>query len=454
MEPPDRWHTIDGLFAEALDRPPEERAAFLQKRCGRDHALRHKVEALLKASSGGATLLDAPLDDGALWKAFVAAEHPPRTSSLIGKQVGAYRLVQEIGHGGMSTVYLAERADGQFDQQVAIKILWGAAGRASHIERFLSERRILASLQHPHIATLHDGGITEDGRPYFVMEYVEGRPIDRYCDEECLSIKERLELFATVGEAVQYAHQNLVVHRDLKPSNILVKKGSEKGKRKSSPMLLDFGIAKLLTDVSGEKTPVTRTGERWMTPEYASPEQVTGETFTTASDVYQFGLVLYKLLAGEHPYRIGGRSAAEAERMICETIPARPSTAVKREQATACNMTPERIRQTLRGDLDTIVLKALRKEPAQRYTSAEALVKDVRRYLDGLPVKARPATFSYRARKFAGRHRWSVALTALVLLSLLTGLAGTTWQARRAAPEAYTGDAAGPLRRGAPPDSQ
>ncbi len=442
MRNPDRWYTIDRLFDEALDHAPGERAAFLRTRCGDDQALRRAVEALLNASAASGTLLDTPLEARALWQAFATEEAPALAPSLAGQRIGAYHLIEQIGRGGMGAVYRAERADGQFEQTVALKILRRGLDTEDLLQRFLQERQVLASLHHPGIAALHDGGVTSEDRPYFVMEYVAGEPVDRYCDRHRLSVEDRLALFQTIGGAVQHAHRNLVVHRDLKPSNVLV---TEEGQVK----LLDFGIAKLLTGETGSGTAAPRTlaGERWMTPEYASPEQVKGEAATTASDVYQLGLVLYGLLTGRRPYHVEGKTPVEVERVVCERAPTRPSTVVTQAVPAAAetsqeaggrarDTSTEQLRRTLRGDLDTILLKALHKEPEQRYASAEAFVEDVRRYLRGLPIQARPDTLSYRTRKFVRRHRVGVAAAALVVLSLLGGLAGTTWQAQRAARQA------------------
>ena len=433
-----RWKQIEALFEEAVEQPPGERAAWLAERC-RDEALRAEVEALLSAHERSGGILDRPLP---------GQDRPSEEAEdLTERRIGPYRLLREVGRGGMGTVYLAERDDGAFSRHVALKVLRPGLDLDERLARFRSERQILASFQHPNIATLHDGGVAAGGRPYFVMEYVEGRPLDRYCDGERCTIAERLRLFITVGHAVQHAHQNLVVHRDLKPSNMLV--GPE-GRVK----LLDFGIARLLDE---KTTPhLTRTGRSPMTPAYASPEQVRGDPITTASDVYQLGLVLYELLVGRRPYEVTGRSPREMEQVICETEPVLPSTAAlqgateaaasadprsPQVRATARRASPERLRQALRGDLDRIVQKALRKEPGRRYASAGHLVEDLQRHLEGKPITARPDTAGYRLRKFARRHRGGVAAAALVLLALLAGVVGTTWQARRATQQARRAEA-------------
>ncbi len=432
MPPSDPWHKIDRLFARALDRPPDERAAFLNEACD-DETVRHAVEDLLAASERDA-LLDKPLAErsGAFWEGFATDVAP--APSFEGQRAGPYRLMHEIGRGGMGVVYLAERADGHFEQRVAVKLLRRESFAEDLARRFAQERQILASLQHPNIARLYDGGVTEDGLPYLAMEHVEeGRPLDAYCEAEGCSFEERLRLFLTVVRAVQHAHQHLIIHRDLKPSNILVTPGGE-------PKLLDFGLAKLLEE-SAEGTLAAYPTQRWMTLQYASPEQVRGEALTTASDTYQLGLILYELLTEQRPYDVEGRTPSEAERVICETEPARPSTAVAAEASEAHFAHSARLRKKLKGDLDTIILKALRKDPARGYASAETLADDLERYLEGRPISARPDTLGYRMGKFVQRHRIGVAAAALVFLSLVAGIAGTAWQAQRAADEARRAEA-------------
>jgi serine/threonine protein kinase len=345
----------------------------------------------------------------------------------------------------MGLVLLAVRADDQFKKQVAIKILRRGMDTKDLLRRFRNERQILASLEHPYIARLFDGGITEDGLPYFVMEYIEGQPVDKYCDEHKLATTHRLELFSKICAVVEFAHQNLVIHRDLKPSNILITSGGE-------PKLLDFGIAKLLNpELAAQTLAATATDLRLMTPEYASPEQIRGRNITTVSDVYNLGVLLYRLLTGHAPYRLTQTSPQEIERLVCETEPEKPSTAVNRtEEITtgegttritpeavgeARSESPEALRRRLRGDLDNIVLKALRKEPERRYPSAAQFAEDIRRYMEGLPVTARKDTFAYRASKFIGRNRIGVAAAALVFLAILAGLTASIWQARVAARE-------------------
>jgi serine/threonine-protein kinase len=329
----------------------------------------------------------------------------------------------------MGTVYLAERVDGQFEQQVAIKLLKQGLPGEDARRRFLQERQILARLEHPGIARLLDGGVTAEGTPFFVMEHVEGRPVTAYCNEQNFGIEQRLRVFLEICDAVQYAHRNLVVHRDLKPSNILV---DAAGRVK----LLDFGIAKLLAEGDdGAPAEATRSVLRAMTPEYAAPEQVRGDPVTTATDVYVLGVLLYELLAGQRPYRVGRGPISELERAILEEEPLRPSARTT-GGAGLPGIGPRELQRRLRGDLDGIVLKALEKEPERRYPSAEALATDIRRHLQGLPVSAHGDRLAYRTWKFARRHRLSMAAAGLGFLSLIGGLIGTTWQAQRAAREA------------------
>jgi non-specific serine/threonine protein kinase/serine/threonine-protein kinase len=383
----------------------------------------------------------------------LAAENPPGTlvaTHELGRdpRVGPYRLISEIGRGGMGTVYLAVRADDAFEKLVAIKILKRGMDTDAIAARFRHERQILATLNHTNIAGLLDGGTTSDGLPYFAMEYVEGQQIVDYCESNGLDTSTRLEIFRQVCAAVQYAHQNLIIHRDIKPANVLVAKDG-------TPKLLDFGIAKLLdSELAGQTHAPTAAGMQLMTPEYASPEQVRGDPVTTATDVYSLGVLLYELLTGRRPYRITSRLPVDVMRVVCEAVPARPSTAVTQasegpdhlEPATGAQAAPtsdlgtgqprtidaQRLSRRLAGDLDTIVLKALSKEPARRYASVDQFSEDVRRHLDGLPVLARRDTWSYRAAKFVRRHRAAVAAAALTFFALVAGVIGTAWQAREA----------------------
>ncbi|HEX7977111.1 MAG TPA: serine/threonine-protein kinase, partial [Gemmatimonadaceae bacterium] len=357
----------------------------------------------------GGALAVAPL----LRSVWGEAEAPER--------VGPFRIVREIGRGGMGTVFLAERDDGQFEQRVALKLVRPIGRTDALVERFLAERRILARLRHPRIATLIDGGVMDDGTPWFAMEYVDGERLDSWCDAQKLPIAQRVVLLQSVCEAVQYAHEQFVVHRDLKPSNILVASGPTPELK-----LLDFGIAKLLDT----ETDVADTATMAMTPQYAAPEQLRGEPASAATDVYALGVLAYELLTGRRPYVLAGRPPADVVKLVCETEPPRPSemfVAPERDQpddrverARARGTSPERLRRTLRGDLDAIVMKALRKDPARRYPSAAALLDDLHRLRDGLPVRARPDGVGYRLRRFLGRNRAAIA-TAAAVVALLTG---------------------------------
>jgi non-specific serine/threonine protein kinase/serine/threonine-protein kinase len=413
----DRAATAHGIFEAALELPQEQRAAFLDEACHGDTALRQEVASLL------AFLDDARTND--LFPPLIRNAGAPLT---LGERIGPYRVIRELGAGGMGVVFLAERED--VGKQVALKLLReGGMASGERVRRFLLERRVLARLEHPNIARLLDAGATESRTPYLVMEYVEGIPIDRYCDEHRLPLARRLELFRTVCQAVHHAHQSLVVHRDLKPSNILV---TTDGQVK----LLDFGIAKLLADHASLPLAEARTGLLMLTPEYASPEQVRGQSVTTASDVYSLGVVLYQLLTGSRPYQLASRTPAEVEHVVCETTPPRPSDIITgangSDVGAARGTSIDRLRRVLRGDLDTIVLKALSKEPGRRYLSASQLSDDLRRHLDRLPVLARKDTAPYLMGKFLRRHWIGAGAAALILLSLVAGIAATAWQAQRA----------------------
>ena len=400
---PDRWRAVSPYFDKALELSADERPAWLALLQGENPALAADLATLL--------------DEHAALSRNRFLEHAlafPEQTSLAGQTVGPYTLVSPLGQGGMGSVWLARRSDGRFEGLVAVKFLNAAlVGRAGE-ERFRREGRILARLTHPHIAHLIDAGVSSAGQPYLVLEHVEGSPIDRHCDDNSLGVDARVRLFLDVLAAVAHAHANLIVHRDIKPSNVLVNKD---GRVK----LLDFGIAKLLEDETrtGEATMLTHEGGWALTPEYAAPEQVRREPVTTATDVYSLGVLLYVLLAGRHPAGDRGQSPVELLKAIVETD-APPMSEVRR---------------SLRGDLDTIVAKALKKDPAERYASVGALAEDLRRYLDHLPIRARPDTLAYRTAKFVRRNRVAVGLAALILLAIVGGLAGTIWQARQAARE-------------------
>ena len=399
----ERWARVKELFEAAVDLDPNQRAAFLEKECGGDEALRSEIESLLKSDEQTGGFIEQP--------AFAIPRDlfPDNVEEpFVGRQFGAYQVIREIGRGGLGAVYLAARADDEYRKQVAIKVIRRGLDTDDIIRRFRNERQILAQLDHPNIARLIDGGTTDDGLPYFVMEYVNGEPINAYCDANALPTTERLTLFRKVCAAVTYAHQNLVIHRDLKPSNILVTQEGE-------PKLLDFGIAKLL-GTGDELFTQTIPALRVMTPEYASPEQVKGEKITTTSDVYSLGVLLYELLTGQRPYRLKTRTPEEIARAITEQEPERPSTAVTRADPGSLQ-SPIRNSKSLRGDLDNIVLMAMRKEPARRYSSVGQFSEDIRRHLEGLPVVARKDTVRYRSEKFVKRHKVGVAAAALIGLS-------------------------------------
>lgn len=411
----ERWQRAKAIVADALEQnSTKDRAELIAARCGNDVELLREVESLLDQTTGSVESF-----------AQNATELLRRNISILppGLRIGAYAIVRELGRGGMGAVYLAQRADGQFEKQVAIKVLKRGTDTDEVLRRFRGEREILARLDHPNIARLIDAGTTDDGLPYFVMDYVDGKPITKYSDEHQLPITQRLELFRVVCSAVSYAHQNLVIHRDIKPNNVLV---TDDGEVK----LLDFGIAKLLQEAGANQPNVTVTMLRVMTPEYASPEQVKGEPVTTVSDVYSLGVFLYELLTGNRPYSLKRRTPEEITQAICEQEPVRPSTSITRSKGET--YAPEKLRRSLRGDLDNIVLKALRKDPRRRYPSVDQLSEDIRRHLEGLPVRARKDTPAYRTSKFIQRHKFGVAGAAILALALIGGSVATAWQAHEA----------------------
>jgi serine/threonine protein kinase/Tol biopolymer transport system component/tetratricopeptide (TPR) repeat protein len=400
---PERWKKVEELFDEALEHSPAERLAFVSAACAGDEALRHQVETLIKSYEAAGSFIEEPV----LGNVLSSGTEAEGSTSWIGRRIGSYRLAREIGRGGMGAVFLAVRADDEYQKRVAIKLVKRGMDTDFILRRFRQERQILASLDHPHIARLLDGGTTDDGLPYFVMEYIEGLPITIYCDGQRLSTTERLTLFLKVCAAVQHAHHNLVIHRDLKPSNVLVTPDG-------TPKLLDFGIAKLLNPEMGSQTlDPTTVAMRLMTPEYASPEQVRGEIVTMASDVYSLGVLLYELTTGHRPYRLKTRSPDELGRIICEEEPERPSVVINLIEVIPsrgpepAEITPEnvirargesleKLRRQLTGGIDNIILKALRKEPHRRYQSSDEFAADIQRFLDGLPVLA-PSFFPVAA---------------------------------------------------------
>ena len=408
----ERFHRVEAIVTEALAAPHEQRAELIEAQCGTDSALADEARSLLEACEAEERMMAScrRQPDG-------GRDVPPDR-----KRVGPYEIDRLLGRGGMGAVYLAHRADGHFEQKVAIKLIDVPLASDLFRERFRQERQILAGLQHPYIARLLDGGVTAEGELYLAMEYVDGVPIHRYCEERHLIQAERIELFLRACEAVQFAHQNFIVHRDLKPDNILVAGDG-------TPRLLDFGTAKLLSpSLDNQDSQFTRMGCLSFTPQYASPEQVLGNPITTATDTYSLGVLLYLLLTGEPPYELKEATTGEMLRVICEEAPRKPSHEANSSKP-------------LDGDLEAILLKALRKEPRERYLTAERLGDDLRAYIEGRPVAARRGSMRYLAGKFIRRHRWSLAAATVLLVTLLAGVAGVAWQAtianreRRAADE-------------------
>ena len=434
----EHFSRLEQLFQAARLLPLGDRAAFLDAVSHDDPEFRQELESLLEADAEATE--EAFLEPaGIKWDDLFTDNS--ESHSLVGRQIGPYQVLRVLGKGGMGEVFLGLR-EAPYKRYVALKVIRQGLDSPEVVARFNIERQILASLEHPGIARLLDGGITQDGISYLAMEYVEGQPISRYCDESRLSIDERLQLFLKVCEAVHYAHQNLVLHRDLKPTNILV---TPRGEVK----LLDFGIAKLMNpQLSPLPVPITQEAQRLLTPEYASPEQIRGEPLSTASDVYSLGVLLYELLAGRRPHRLAGRSTQEMMRIVSDVEPAYPSTMVTRggvkddkevdhpeepaEIAQVRGMSTDRLRKHLRGDLDAIALMALRKEPGRRYGSAELLAQDIERHLSRQPVLARIGNRRYRLGRFIRRHRIESTAIAAVLIALLAGLGTALWQAREA----------------------
>lgn len=470
---PERWQDVERIYHSALQCDGNQRSLFLEKACGEDRSLRVEVESLLKYAQRSEELFEAPALEvvaRSLAEDLRTQEHK-RADKMIGVRIAQYRILDKLGEGGMGDVYRAVRADDEYEKQVAIKLVRQGLDNDSVYERFRKERQILAGFEHENIARLLDGGTTEEGYPYFVMELVEGQPIDEYCDQGRLGVEGRINLFQSVCSAVQYAHQRLVVHRDIKPSNMLVT-------AEGVPKLLDFGIATILsTETYSPGAEPTVTVQRMLTPQFASPEQLRGEVITTASDVYSLGMVLYKLLTGCSPYVLHTSSSYDLAHAICEVEPEKPSavigrTVIGRSGQSARRLasgakivgpefvdrhgddgevidrkqrlskatpemvssrrhtTPEKLRRKLSGDLDQILLKALRKEPQLRYGSAQDFAEDLRCYNLGLPVSARRGTFSYRGGKFIKRHKLSLAVTAFFLLIVLAGAVAIVREAR------------------------
>ena len=423
---PAEWSHVKAVLAEAMELPEVDREAYLEAACGSDAELRRNVAELLAVEQASGGVLDEESPFGSLAR-------PPAGASRTGERVGAYEILEEIGHGGMGVVYAARRADAAYEKTVAIKIVRPGWADEGLLARFRSERRILASLDHPNVARVLDGGTTARGEPYLVMEYVRGESLVEFCDSRRLDVPARIRLFRQVCAAVQSAHQRLIVHRDIKPGNVLV---TEEG----VPKLLDFGIAKLLDPAPGD-VPAPETGAftRLMTPDYASPEQILGQPITTATDIFALGVVLYELLTGRLPHSEGSEGEVIA-RALSSRQPERASTAARRDGHTGTaeergqvrGETPTGLARRLRGDLDTILAKALRPEPDRRYSSAEQLSDDLGRYLSAQPVRARRGGFTYRAGKFVRRNRLAVAAAAIIALAVAGGVWATVRESRRA----------------------
>lgn len=422
----EQWERAKTLFHQAVDLMEADRHAFLDEACQGDEALKQVVLNLIRADGeSGTAVVDEPA-----W----VSDSDDEGEFNPGDRVGAYEIVEEIGRGGMGVVYKARRKDEHLEKTVALKIIKPTFAQPRDLSRFRAERQILANLEHAHIARLYDGGQTEMRVPYFVMEYVDGQPMDRYCQQHGLTLRTRLKLFLQVCEAVQFAHRHMIVHRDLKPSNLLVT-------RDGQVKLLDFGIAKIMDpDAFQQSLLATRAEQRLLTPAYASPEQLKGEIVSVATDVYALGVILYELLSGQPPYRITSRSLDQVERVICDTDPPKPSSVVGRthsetraREASSRDSGEEkstpmarRLSRQLRGDLDNIVFMAMRKEPENRYGSVDQFAEDIRRFLEGRPVLARTPTWSYRASKFIRRNRLAVSLATMFFIMLCLGLAGTS----------------------------
>ena len=445
---PAEWNRVKELFQTALDLDPSQRVAFLAENC-HDDQIRTEVERLLRNYQEAASFFNDPAlnplwedrttegssDSRAASTLFTTPFETEEENPMTGRRLGAYKVVRCIGQGGMAAVFLATRADDEYQKQVAIKLVHQGLDSRELLSRFRKERQTLADLDHPNIVKLLDGGSTQEGAPFLVMDYVEGTPIDEFCDHHKLCVGDRLRLFSKVCEALQYAHRKSIVHRDLKPSNILVTNDG-------TPKVLDFGIAKVLSSTSAQTLTLTQTRTRCMTPAYASPEQMRGKSITTATDIYSLGVMVYELLSGHRPYRLKEHTAVELERAICEQEPALPSTSVGRVETDITSRgipvtktpelvsqtregSPEKLRRRLRGDLDNIVLKALQKEPEGRYSSVEEFSRDISRHLQHLPVRVRRRTLIYSASKFVWRHKAPLS-AILFLLIVVAGAAAWT----------------------------
>ena len=407
----DRWNLIEEIFQNAVERPESERSNYLKKACEGDEGLRSEVESLLASDSGANTVQNLIAGD-------IKDLEQASSSSETGQQVGPYRLIRELDSGGMGAVYLGVRSDDQYFQIVAVKMIRKGMESPAHIQRFRAERQILATLKHPDIGAILDGGETDDGRPYIVMEYVEGQPITQASESRGLVIRQRVELFRSLCSAIHYAHQKLIIHRDIKPNNVLV---TAEGIVK----LIDFGISKpLAPEILYGEMPQTDTSQRLLTPDYASPEQILGKNLTTASDIYSLGVLLFELLTGSQPYRLRELSAAAAERLVCEQESRKPSKVPGLSR---------QIKKDLVGDLDRIILMAMDPDPSRRYQSAQHFEEDLVRYLHGKPIAARKATTLYRLRKFVYRHKTAAVMTCATIVVVVCAILFDSWQSRRAA---------------------
>ncbi len=428
------WKKIKSIFESSIELPHNQRQDFIEKECSGNESIKQEVEALLFAFENSGNFLEDPGID------LSFLENSEEDDSFIGKQFGVYKVERKIGTGGMAYVYLVSRVDNEFEQSAALKIIKRGMDTDEIIRRFKHERQTLANLDHPNIAKIIDGGTTEEGLPFFLMQYIDGIPITDYCDQNKLSVDQRLELFGKVCSAVNYAHQNLIVHRDLKPSNILITSDG-------IPKLLDFGIAKLLSEEQNANTmALTKEGSKFMTVEYASPEQVKGGKITTASDVYSLGVLLYELLTGHLPYSFKNKFPHEVEKVITSVYPEKPSTIITKsnktitEEGETNEISPEeisilrssnvdRLKKRLSGDIDNIILMALNKEPERRYNSVQLLAGDIKHYIEGRPVSAHSDSLWYRSRKFVSRHKIGVTAIVIIVFLLITGVAAVVWQA-------------------------
>lgn len=393
------WEQVETIVDRALELPASEREKYISEKCGENKQLKGEVTQLLESIFESEGWLDDPENYKKGFYENISSDitSVPSTPSLIGENIGAYTIREKIGEGGMGAVYRAQRSDGEFDHEVAIKIIRHSRATDQNIKRFKREQRILAGLNHPGIARLFDGGVTEDGSPYIVMEYVNGIAIDDFCEQHDCSLKQKLALFQQVLEAVRYAHENLVIHRDLKPANILVNQAGE-------IKVLDFGISKLLEQE--KDTEITQTGTRLLTPRYAAPEQITQKNITTSTDLYALGIILYELLSGKNPYDLEGASPYEIEEAVVHQEPPAPGSRAETKI----------IRKTLKGDLNAIVLKAIRKNPTQRYRVANEFIEDLNNYHQGMPVSARTGSIPYRSKKFISRHKLGIAAAFLLMV--------------------------------------